>query len=150
MSELQDNNQQMYGRCETQAGQPPDNEFIPPDAQPLCPRCLQPCDPRMNYCPNCDSNEVINPFASYMPFESIRFKYGFFGKAWRKTWYDTDTPLWLRLICLVTTVICAPVLLVAGFLVLLTSKSTSPRLRMVTIAALCLIAVLLLFLRLLA
>jgi hypothetical protein len=54
-----------------------DDELIPSDAWPVCPKCLKPCHPLQNYCPNCDSNEVLNPLASYMPFERIRFVYGF-------------------------------------------------------------------------
>ena len=64
-------------------GEKLDDEFIPDDAQPLCRKCLNPCHPLQNYCGNCDSNEAINPLASYVPFVRIRFVYGMFGKMWR-------------------------------------------------------------------
>jgi len=124
---------------EKQNGQPDD--FIPKDAQPLCPNCLKPCDPLTNYCPNCSSNEVINPFASYMPIESIRFGYGFFGKAWYKIWYDKQTPTWLRLVCLITTVLVAPILFIAGMPLVVGRMIPQPNIRRVTVAVLYLLAI---------
>ncbi len=55
---------------------------IADDAVPLCPQCLEPCDPLDNYCPRCGSNETINPLASYMPFVNLRFQIGMWGKLW--------------------------------------------------------------------
>ena len=75
-----------------------DDEFIPADARPLCPNCLKPCNPLQNYCDNCDSNEVINPLASYMPFVRLRFNIGMYGKLWRQIWRDQDTSIILKLI----------------------------------------------------
>lgn len=68
-----------------------DDEFIPEGAWPICPKCLKPCHPLQFYCHNCDSNEAINPLASYMPFVRIRFNTGMFGKMGRSIWYDKDT-----------------------------------------------------------
>jgi hypothetical protein len=62
------------------------DESLVHDAVPLCPNCLEPCDPLSHYCSNCGSNEVVNPLASYMPFVNIRFQTGVVGKLWRKTW----------------------------------------------------------------
>lgn len=56
------------------------------DAVPLCPNCLEPCNPLDNYCTHCGSNEAINPLASYMPFVDLRFRLGMLGKLWRETW----------------------------------------------------------------
>jgi len=64
------------------------------DAVPLCPNCLEPCDPRGNYCPKCGSNEAINPLASYLP-ESISLRAGMFGKLWHKA-CDSNTNLGLK------------------------------------------------------
>lgn len=73
------------------------DEFVPDGAQPLCPRCLTPCHPLQFYCHNCDSNEAINPLASYMPFVRIRFNTGMFGKMWQRVWYDEDTSVVCKL-----------------------------------------------------
>lgn len=77
-----------------------DDDFVPDDAQPLCPKCLKPCHPLQNYCGNCDSNEVINPMASYMPFVRIRFNIGMLGNLWRRIWYDKHTSIICKLIFL--------------------------------------------------
>jgi len=77
-----------------------DNDFIPPDARPLCPGCLRPCEPYLNYCENCGCNEVINPLASYMPFVRIRFHCGMVGKALRIVLYGRQYSWAFRLLCL--------------------------------------------------
>jgi hypothetical protein len=71
-------------------GEEVDDEFVPADALPLCPNRLRPCNPLQNYCENCDSNEVINPLASYMPFVRIRFNVGMLVKLGRSILYDKD------------------------------------------------------------
>ena len=76
-----------------------DDEFIPADARPLCPKCLKPCHPLQNYCDSCDSNDVINPLASYMPFVRIRFNIGMLCKMWRRKWYDKEASIIFRLLC---------------------------------------------------
>ena len=73
------------------------DDYLPPDAKPLCPRCLQPCDPLQYYCSNCDSNEVINPLASYMPYLRIRFNIGVIGKLYRLA-RNYRVPLILRIL----------------------------------------------------
>ena len=121
-----------------------DDEFIPDDARPLCPNCLKPCNPLQNYCDNCDSNEVVNPLASYMPFVRLRFVYGFFGKMWRTIWYDQETSIIHRLLCLLLIILFAPVLLIIGLPLLLIGKIPEPTLRKITVVAFYIIAVLLL------
>ena len=81
------------------------------DAVPVCPNCFEPCDPLTNYCPHCGSNDPINPLASYLPFESIRFKAGMFGKLWRKTW-DSDTPLGLKCLNICLFVLFMPLIFI--------------------------------------
>jgi hypothetical protein len=83
------------------------------DAVPLCPNCLEPCDPFANYCPNCGSNEVINPLASYMPFVDLRFRIGMFGKLWRKTWAP-DTQRIDRGINILLLLLFCPLILLIG------------------------------------
>ena len=77
------------------------DDFIPDDAKPLCASCLSPCDPLQFYCCKCDSNETINPLASYMPFVRIRFNIGVLGKLWLRILYDKDTSIILRVLFLV-------------------------------------------------
>jgi hypothetical protein len=74
-----------------------DNEYLPPDAKPLCPQCLQPCDPHHYYCTNCDCNEAINPLTVYMPYIRLRFSIGIFGKLFRRM-CDRKNPLPLRIV----------------------------------------------------
>lgn len=78
-------------------GERVDDEYLPPDARPLCRSCLQPCNPLQYYCTNCDSNEAINPLASYMPYVRIRFNLGIFVKLCRYSWHH-DNPLLLRVL----------------------------------------------------
>ncbi len=73
------------------------DEYLPPDAKPLCPYCLQPCDPLQYYCTNCGSNEAINPLAAYMPYVRIRFSIGIFVKLCRGA-YNRDNPMLLRIL----------------------------------------------------
>jgi len=99
------------------------------DSVPICPKCLRECDPRTYYCAYCDSNEAIDPLASYMPFVDIRFVCGFYGKAWRKIWYDKEASAVLKLLCLVLIIYFAPILLIVGLPLLLIEKIKDARLK---------------------
>ena len=121
-----------------------DDDFVPEDAWPLCHNCLKPCNPLQNYCDNCGSNEVINPLASYMPFVRLRFAYGFFGKVWRKMWYDKEASIIFRLFCLLLIIVFAPILLIVGLPLLLIGKIPEPKLRKITVVVFYIIAVILL------
>jgi len=81
------------------------DESIPDDAQPLCFNCLKPCHPLQYYCDNCDSNEVINPLASYMPFVRIRFEVGMVAKMGRIILYDKEASMIFRLLCLLVIIL---------------------------------------------
>ena len=83
------------------------------DAVPVCPACLEPCNPLDNYCSHCGSNEVINPLASYMPFVDLRFKLGMLGKLWQKTW-RSDTAMIKRAIGVCVFLLFYPFLLLIG------------------------------------
>ncbi len=106
-----------------------DDEYIPADACPICPKCLKPCHPLQNYCDNCDSNEVINPLASYMPFVRIRFECGFYGKMWRKVLYDKEASIIFRTLCMFLTFAFAPILIIVGFPLFLIEKIENPELQ---------------------
>lgn len=101
----------------------------PEDSVPICPKCLRECDPRTYYCPHCDSNEAIDPLASYMPFVDIRFECGFYGKAWRTIWYNKEASAALKLLCLVLIIYFAPILLIVGLPLLLIEKIKDARLK---------------------
>lgn len=134
------NNQQADHKKE---GEGLDDEFIPDDAQPVCRKCLNPCHPLQNYCGNCDSNEAINPLASYMPFVRLRFAYGMFGKMWRSVWYDEEASIIFRLFCLCLISLFAPILLIVGLPLLLIGRIPEPKLRKTTEVVFYIIAVVL-------
>ena len=103
-------------------GEQVDDEFIPVDARPVCTKCLRPCHPLQFYCDSCDSNEVINPLASYMPYVRIRFECGIYGKMWRVVLYGKKASLILRSLCLFMTIAFAPTLVIVGFPLFLIGK----------------------------
>ena len=105
------------------------DDFVPEDAWPVCPKCFKPCNPLQNYCENCDSNEPINPLASYMPFERIRFTAGMFGKIWRRIWDSKDTSTGLKLFFLIIIIMGAPIMLIVGLPLLLIGKIKDHRIR---------------------
>jgi hypothetical protein len=126
MSEQEHNN--LPGGKDQEDGRPAD-EFIPADAKPVCLKCLKPCHPLQNYCDSCNSNDVINPLASYMPFVRIRFWCGFCGDMWRKIWYDKDTLIISRLCYLFMIIMFAPILLIVGLPLFFIGKIKEPHLR---------------------
>jgi hypothetical protein len=99
-----------------------DDDFIPADARPVCMKCLRPCHPFQYYCDKCDSNDVINPLASYMPIERIRFQCGFYGDMWRKVLYGKEVSIILRSLCLFMTIAFAPILIIVGLPLFLIGK----------------------------
>ena len=106
-----------------------DDEFIPADARPVCLKCLKPCHPLQNYCDSCDSNDVINPLASYMPFVRIRFRCGFCGDMWRKVLYDKEASIILRSLCLFMTIAFASTLIIVGLPLFFIDKIENPELQ---------------------
>jgi len=132
MVEERDHN--VFGKSGDNVEDLPD-DFIPEGAWPICSRCITPCDPRENYCPNCDSNEPMNPLASYMPFVRIRFNAGMYGKVWHKISGHKNTSIAIKLFCVFVLIVGAPVLLIVGFPLLLTGKIRDPELRKSSIIA---------------
>ena len=123
------------------------DEFIPADARPLCFKCLKPCHPLQYYCDNCDSNNVINPLASYMPFVRIRFRCGFCGDMWRKVLYDKEASIILRSLCLFMTIAFASILIIVGLPLFFIDKIGNPQLEKTveTVFYILLAAILLIF-----
>jgi hypothetical protein len=106
-----------------------DDDFIPADARPVCFKCLKPCHPLQYYCESCDSNEVINPLASYMPFVRIRFRCGFCGDMWRKVLYDKEASIIIWSLCLFMTITFASILVIVGLPLFLIEKIENPELQ---------------------
>lgn len=92
-----------------------DDDFIPSDAKPVCPKCFRAYDPQAYYCPYCDANDTINPLTTYMPYIRIRFIYGFFGKMWNVIWYGKKASVLLRALCFFLMLIFVPYILILGF-----------------------------------
>lgn len=125
-----------------------DDEYIPADACPICPKCLKPCHPLQNYCDSCDSNEVINPLVSYMPYIRIRFECGFYGKMWRKVLYDKEATIIFRILCMFLTFAFAPILIIVGLPLFFIGKIGKPQFEQVleTVFYILLVTLLLIFL----
>ena len=77
-------------------------------AQPVCPHCFRRFLPHEYYCPRC--GEAVGQLTGYIPFVSIRFYTNFYGKMWRKVWYDENIRMLTRAICLVLIIIRVPVM----------------------------------------
>ena len=105
-----------------------DEVFVGDDARPVCPKCFRPCEPLQNYCPNCGSNEVINPLASYMPFVRIRFNIG----------------MLCRLFFLVIIVLGAPIIPIVALPLLLMGKIPEPLLQEAAVISFYIILIILL------
>ena len=102
------------------------DDFIPAEARPVCPKCFKPCHPLQNYCENCDSNQVINPLAAYMPLERIRFVCGFFGDMWRLVLYGKEASILKRILCFFLVIAFAPTLIIVGLPFFLIDKIENP------------------------
>ncbi len=81
-----------------------DNEYIPEEAKPICPNCLNPCHPLQYYCDKCWCNEAINPLTYYIPYIRIRFNMCMFIKAFRSAWCDKEAKMSFRVLCAIVTV----------------------------------------------
>ena len=103
---------------------------------PICPYCLKPCSPFNYYCSNCDSDDVINPLASYMSFVNLRFNYGIFKTLWNKIWYDKDSFLIVRIFYLYLVLSFTPIMIIFGLPMLIVGKIPHPTIRKITIVAL--------------
>lgn len=86
------------------------DKIFPDRSVPLCTRCLAPQHPLTHYCPVC--GEAVGQFTPYIPYVNIRFQANFFGDAWRLTWAP-DTGILLRVLCIVSIALLAPILFVA-------------------------------------
>jgi hypothetical protein len=121
-----------------------DDDYLPEDALPLCPKCLTPCPPLQYYCPHCDSNDAINPLTPYIPFLNIRFNYDIFCTMWRKIWSDEHTGMASKVFYLLMIALFVPIFIVMVLPFMFVRKISQCGLRNVTILLFCLIAMILL------
>ena len=140
MSKQKDDND--FSMSQYEKGAPEDNEYIPEDAQPICPNCLKPCHPLQYYCDKCGSNCAINPLTPYIGFVNIRFNYDIFITMWRKIWYK-DTSIIAKLFYLGMITMFVPLFLVVGLPIFLIYEISRNKIRSTTII-LFVIAILLL------
>ena len=115
---------------------------------PICPRCLQPCNPSNDYCLNCDSNEAMNPLATYMPLESIRFIAGMYGKMFNAVFFQKHTSLIRRFVYLIILVQAVPIILVVALPLSLTERIKNPELRKAAMIVVVLLLLLMVWLAL--
>ena len=80
-----------------------------PEEVPLCLHCLEPVSPLDHVCPHCGG--AVGQLTPYLPFESIRWEAGIWGRMWRQVW-EKKTPLVGRVLLLVVIIWFVPVLLV--------------------------------------
>lgn len=79
------------------------------DAVPLCLHCLEPVNPLDMVCPNC--NGAVGQLTPYMPWQSIRWSAGIWGKMWEQIW-RSDLSIISRVFRFMIIVWCVPILLV--------------------------------------
>lgn len=143
MAEERDNDAFVKGSDDV--GEMPD-DFIPEDAWPICPNCLTPCDPHQSYCQNCCSYETINPLATYMPYERIRFEVGMYIKLWHKICDRDGVSIPLKLFYLFLIALQVPVILLVGLPMQVISQIRNAQLRIgATVVFFILLAALLLY-----
>lgn len=92
------------------AESPGGDKAVSAEEVPICPNCMKPCDPRSYYCPNCNSNEVINPLASYMPFTRIRFTTGVFVKLCKRIYRMRRKTRWAIVLLVIVIIIWLSIL----------------------------------------
>ena len=126
---------------ELNEGESIDNDFVPDDAWPVCPRCLTPCPPLQYYCPHCNSNDAINPLTPYIAFLNIRFNYDIFCTMWRKIWYGEHTMMVNRMFYLLMIALFVPYFIVLGLPFLLIDKNFQSRLNNTTTLLLCFLVI---------
>lgn len=122
------------------------NDYVPDDALPLCPKCFKPCRPLQYYCDSCGSNDAINPLTPYISFLNIRFNYDIFCTMWRKIWCEKETRAVGRLFYLFMFIVYAPILLMIGLPAFLIYKIPQKQVRKAILTAIVAIIIVLLVL----
>jgi hypothetical protein len=95
------------------------DDIVPADARPVCPNCFEPCSPLQDYCDSCNSNQPINPLATYKPFERIRFNYDIFATMWRGIWNGSNISWPVRILYIFLLLLFTPLFLFAPPLLLI-------------------------------
>ncbi len=82
------------------------------DEWPVCLHCVQRVDPLAKVCPHC--GEAVGQLTPYLPFESIRWQAGIWGRMWHQVW-RRDISLGGRVLRFCVIVWFVPILLLALF-----------------------------------
>ena len=80
------------------------------DEIPLCTRCLRPHSPHQHYCEHCGA--AVGQYTTYIPYIDIPFFANFYGRLWRRVWFDRGVPLTSRAFGLLIILLAAPVMLI--------------------------------------
>jgi hypothetical protein len=87
-----------------------DETMLAHDATPVCPHCLAQISPLDDYCGRC--GEAVGQLTGIIPFVNIRFQTNFYGKLWRKVWYEEDVPVLTQTMCMLCILLLAPFMFV--------------------------------------
>ena len=79
------------------------------DELPVCHKCFEPYSRYDHYCKNC--GVTVGQYTAYMPFVNIPFFAEFFGRLWRRTWFEKNVPWYARLFSLILVFLLAPIML---------------------------------------
>jgi len=78
---------------------------------PLCLQCLRPVSRLDHFCPHC--GQSVGQLAPYLPFESIWFEAGMWGKLWNRLWYKRTDSAANKCLFFLMILLGAPILLLA-------------------------------------
>lgn len=83
---------------------------VRPEEVPVCLQCLTPYSPLEHYCPVC--GQVVGKFTPYIPFVNIPWTCDFWGKLWKRTWFESGRTRADRVFNVLLMIMFAPILLV--------------------------------------
>jgi hypothetical protein len=79
------------------------------EGTPLCPHCLEPYDPMVDYCPRC--SRAVGRYTPYLPYVNIRFNVSIFGEMWKRLW-SRRIPWYSKSLYVFLIITMAPIMLV--------------------------------------
>ena len=80
------------------------------DGVPLCTRCLRPHSPHQYYCAHCGA--AVGQYTAYIPYVDIPFFANFYGRLWRRAWFERGVSLISRAFSMLIILLAAPVMLI--------------------------------------
>ena len=73
-------------------------------------RCKPPSPPHRYYCEHCGA--AVGQFTPYIPYIDIPFFADFYGRLWRRVWFERGVSLASRALGLLIILLAAPVMLI--------------------------------------